>query len=161
MLSHITKTAHKVARTAARTRTKWKLKRSNKARIADTWLRSKILQLNQFYVDRSDLQLIHEAIRETEDMKDYSERLTELLVLHSMIIRDTEEIGIQEENIALSVQRLKKYHALILLEAYIELMTKPRAKRLYRFKGSKYVFKKSFSERRNSWERGQSIEISV
>ena len=62
-------------------------------------------------------------------------------MFHALVISDDGVSDAMENNITTAVFTLKHYHAIVLLDAYIEMMTKTRAKKLYRFKGSRYVFK--------------------
>lgn len=122
-------------------RTNRRLKKSGKAQFADKYLRRLMLRNDQYYICDEDRKLIMAAIKETENIKDARTRLIELLSFHDLIIRG-EECESTNNNIISAVYTLKKYHAHVLLDAYIELQKKVRTKRLYRFHGSKNLFQK-------------------
>lgn len=122
------------------TRTALTLKRHKKSRVADKYLRSLMINYNQYYLTDEEHREILQAIHDSKIVKDPRIRLMELLVYHYMILREGEESEEHEDNVESAVKVLQKYHALVLLDAYIEMMTKVRVKKLYRFKGSRYVF---------------------
>ena len=96
------------------------------------------------------------AIKETEIIKDPRTRLIELMTFHDLIIRE-EECESTNNNISSAVYTLKKYHAHVLLDAYIELQKKVRTKRLYRFHGSKNLFQKEI----RSYRQLHQAQITV
>lgn len=143
-------------------RTNRRLKKSSRARYCDKYLRRLMIQYNQHYLDFEDHKLLLEAIDETESDKDANSRLTELLCFYGLIVRNGEESEYRDKNIANAVFGLKKYHAIVLLDALIELVKKPRAKKLYRFHGSRNVFEHELRRyRENERLRKQPIQIVV
>ena len=136
------------------------LKKNVKARYCDNYLRQVMLGYDRYYITKDDQDLIKEAITETKGMKDHRSRLFELLCLHGMIIRNDEEATFREENIASCIDQLRDFHIIILLDAYIELIQKPRVKKLYRFHGSKNLFKNENRKYRERM-RAQSCPIQI
>ena len=117
-----------------------------------------MLKYNSFYLSGSDHEEIKNAIKETANVKDSRLRLVELLCFHRLVIRNGENSPYKEEIIARTCDGLKKYHAAILLEAYIELMTRARVKKLYRFHNSKNVLKQ-YHDRQRAYS--MPVQITV
>ena len=139
-------------------RTNRTLKKSKQAQFCDMYLRRLMLKYNSFYLSKSDHEEIKNAIKETENVKNSRLRLTELLCFHGLVIRNGENSPYREETIARTCDGLKKYHAMILLEAYIELMSRARVKKLYRFHNSKNVLKQYHDRQR---AHSMPVQITV
>ena len=157
-LFHMERLIHKIRSW----RTNRTLKHNSKARYCDKYLRKVMIGYDRYYLTKDDHELIKEAISETKGMKDHRSRFFELLCLHGMIIRNEEEATFREENLASCIYQLHDYHVIILLDAYIEMISKPRVKKLYRFHGSKNLFKnenRKYRERMRA--RSCPIQITV